>query len=295
MFLLCPSCSSHLELGLLGRNHKLRADVLVKVLLADDLELHGGFLQCKAVLVCVLCGLGRGVVADDGVEAGNKHEPAMCQQGTHNSLVRKWRAELAGAGRGGEGVGYLRLSQQRTNALLIRLKTGNKVLLETPHAVSQQARAVQQVADHDRLEDVQLKVTLRAGKGGRGVVAEDLCADHGQGLALCGVDLARHDGRARLVLRQLQLAETATRAGAEEANVLCNLEERGGEGVELAVGFDNGIVGGEGLELVGGGDEFVAGHFGNLGSNVLGKALEGVDTSSNGCSSLSKHPKAGQR
>lgn len=153
---------------------------------------------------------------------------------------------------------------------------------------------MEQVADHDGLEDVELEVALGAGEGGSGVVAEDLCADHGQGLALRGVDLAGHDGGAGLVLRQLELAETATRAGSEEADVLGDLEEGGGEGVELAVGLDDGVVGSEGLELVGGGDELVAGHLGDLGGNVLGETLEGVDASADGGSSLSKHPEAGQ-
>ena len=154
---------------------------------------------------------------------------------------------------------------------------------------------MQQVADHDGLEDVQLKVTLRAGEGGCGLVTEDLCADHGEGLALCGVDLAGHDGGARLVLGQLQLTKTAAGTGAEETDVLGDLEEGGGESVELAVGLDNGVVGGKGLELVGGSDELVAGHLGDLSGDVLGEALEGVDTCSNGCSSLSQHPEAGQR
>ena len=65
------------SLGLLGRNHELRADVLVEVLRADDLELHGSLLQCQAVLVGVLGGLGGGVVADDGVEAGDQHKTEL--------------------------------------------------------------------------------------------------------------------------------------------------------------------------------------------------------------------------
>lgn len=191
--------------------------------------------------------------------------------------------------------GYSRFTEQRANALLVCLEASNEVLLKAAHAVCEQTRAVQQVADHDGLEDVELEVALRAGKGSGGVVAKDLCADHGQGLALCGVDLAGHNGGAGLILWQLQLAETAAWAGAEEADVLGDLEEGDGEGVELAVGFDDGVVGGEGLELVRGGDELVAGHLGDFRGNVFGEALEGVDTSANGGSALGEHPEAGQR
>ena len=70
------SPSRRLVLGLVlgGVDHKLRPDVLVKVRLADDLELERSLLEREVVLVCVFCGLAGGVVADDGVEAGNEHE-----------------------------------------------------------------------------------------------------------------------------------------------------------------------------------------------------------------------------
>ncbi len=39
-----------------------------------------------------------------------------------------------------------------------------------------------------------------------------LSCDHGDGLALGGVDLARHDGGAGLILRQRQLPQSAPRS-----------------------------------------------------------------------------------
>lgn len=84
---------------------------------------------------------------------------------------------------------------------------------------------MEEVADHDWLEYVQLKVALGGGKGSSDLVAEDLGADHSQRLALSGVDLSRHDGGAGLVLWKLELAQTASWARAEEADVLCDLEE----------------------------------------------------------------------
>jgi len=73
------SPSRRLVLGLVlgGVDHKLRPDVLVKVRLADDLELERSLLECEVVLVCVFGGLAGGVVADDGVEAGDEHETAL--------------------------------------------------------------------------------------------------------------------------------------------------------------------------------------------------------------------------
>ena len=71
--------SPRLVLGLVfGRvDHELRPDVLVEVRLADDLELERSLLEREVVLVCVFGGLAGGVVADDGVEAGNEHETAL--------------------------------------------------------------------------------------------------------------------------------------------------------------------------------------------------------------------------
>lgn len=154
---------------------------------------------------------------------------------------------------------------------------------------------MQQVADHDRLEDIELKVALGAGKGRGNVVTKDLSADHSQRLALCWIDLSRHDGRTRLVLWELELAETASRTRAEEADILCDLEEGRGEGVELTMGLDNGVVGSESLELVGCGDELMAGHLADLSRDVLSKALESVNSSSDSSSTLSKHLQARQR
>jgi hypothetical protein len=187
------------------------------------------------------------------------------------------------------------LGQQRADALLVSLETLDEVLLEAPHAIGEKARAVEQVADHDGLEDVELKVALGTGEGGGDVVAENLGADHGKGLALGGVDLAGHNGGAGLVLGKLELAEATAGAGAKEADVLGNLEERGGEDIELTVGLDDGVVGGQSLKLVGCSDEVVAGHFADLGSDILGEALEGVDAGADGGAALGEHLEAGQR
>jgi hypothetical protein len=211
--------------------------------------------------VSVLCNLGGHVVANDGVEAGDKHE---------------------------------RLVEESINSLLISLKTLDQVLLERTHTVAQQTGAVKEVADHDGLEDVELKVTLRTSEGNGGLVTKNLATEHGQRLTLGGVDLAGHDGRTGLVLGELELAETAARTRAEETDVLSNLEERCSQGVQLTVCLNDGIVGGKSLELVGGSNELVAGELADLGSNVLGEALEGVETSTDSGTTLSEVAQTGK-
>jgi hypothetical protein len=50
-----------------------------------------------------------------------------------------------------------------------------------------------------------------------------LSTDHGECLALRGVDLPRHDGAARFVLRQQQLTQAASGSTAKEADVIGDL------------------------------------------------------------------------
>lgn len=183
--------------------------------------------------------------------------------------------------------------QQGADAGLVGLEAVNQVLTEAVHTVGQNADAVEQVGDHEGLEDVQLELAVHASNGGSNVVTHHLGADHGQGLALGGVDLAGHDGRAGLVLGQDQLAQTAAGTGAEVADILGDLEQRGSQGVQGAGGLDDGVVGGQNLELVGGSLELSAGHLGDLGGNGLVEALEGVQTSTDGGTTLGKEAQVG--
>ena len=129
------------------------------------------------------------------------------------------------------------------------------VLGEARAGIGQQADRLQHRVGDDRLEDVELEVALAAGERDRRVVAEHPGADHGQRLGLGRIDLARHDRGARLVLRQDQLADPRSRAGAEEADVVGDLEEAGRERVEGAVRGHHRVVRGERLEHVGRGPE----------------------------------------
>ena len=105
------------------------------------------------------------------------------------------------------------------------------------------------VNDHG-LEDVELHVALAAGDRHGHVVAHHLRAGHRQRFGLGRVDLARHDRGAGFVFRQDQFAETRAWAGAQQADVVGDLEQRHRDRVEHAGEFDQCIVGGEGFEFV---------------------------------------------
>lgn len=184
--------------------------------------------------------------------------------------------------------------EDRVDAALVGLQAVHQVLLETLHAIGQDARAVQQAVDQERLEDVEFELAVHATDSSGNVVTHHLRADHGQGLALGRVHLPGHDRRAGLVLREDQLSQTATGTGSEVADILGDLEERAGKGVERARGLDDRIVGGQNLELVRGGLELGSGHFGNLGRDRLVKALEGVQTCPDGSTALGQVAEMGQ-
>ncbi len=134
---------------------------------------------------------------------------------------------------------------------------------------------MQEIIDHDGFEDVELEVTGGAADVDGDVVAEDLGGDHGEGLALRGVDLAGHDGGTRLVIGDMDLADAAARTGAEHPNVVGNFHQAHGDGLEGAMALDDGVMRGERLELIGGGDEGQTGEVRDLFSDIFGIPWEG--------------------
>ena len=115
-------------------------------------------------------------------------------------------------------------------------------------------------------------MALGACKAHGGVVAVDLHGHLREGFRLGGVDLARHDGGARLVFGQRQFTQPGARAGAQEADVIGDLETAHGHGGDGTMGHHHGVMGGQGLKLVGGGGEFHVGDGGDAFCHLFGKA-----------------------
>jgi hypothetical protein len=229
--------------------------------------------------VSVLSHLRGHVVTNDRVQASHEHQTII-------------QLEFAIKSKG--GIKRIPLVEKGVNPSLVSLQTLHQVGTEAVHAIRENAHAVKQVGDHHGLEDVKLELAVHATDGGSDVITHNLGADHGEGLALGGVDLSGHNRRAGLVLGQAQLAQAAARAGTQVAHILGNLEEGGGQGVEGAGGLDNRIVGSQNLELVGGGLELGAGQLGDLSSDGLVEALEGVETSADSGTTLSQVAQVGK-
>src|ERR1051325_3615337 len=188
--------------------HLFRLDVLVELLAGEVTQFDRRLAQGDALLVCVFRDLRRVVVAYVLVERRHEHE---------------------------------RVAQVRFDLLAIEFYSGDAIIDEAVAGILDQANRVEQVMNHDGVEDVQLEVALRAREAYGRVVAEDLYGDHRHRLALRRIDLAGHDGRARLVLRQNQFPEARARPRSQPANIVRDLHERSGEGLQSAAG-ENQLV-----------------------------------------------------
>mmetsp|Transcript_29221 Transcript_29221/g.74970 ORF Transcript_29221/g.74970 Transcript_29221/m.74970 type:complete len:415 (-) Transcript_29221:64-1308(-) len=138
-------------------------------------------------------------------------------------------------------------------------------------------------------------MALAATHGDGRMVANHLAADHGERLALRGVDLAGHDAAARLVLRQAQLAQAAARATAQEPDVIGDLHERHRHGVDLAARLHQRVVGRKRLELVGRRHKGHPRGAGHLGRHGLREAGEGVEARADCCAALRQAEQARER
>ena len=93
-------------------------------------------------------------------------------------------------------------------------------------------------------------MAVGAAESNSGVVADDLADHHGGGLAQNRVDLTRHDGGARLQIREMDLRKAGEWAGAHHTNVVGNLVEGDSNGAHGAGELDEGVAGSLGLEVV---------------------------------------------
>ena len=95
-------------------------------------------------------------------------------------------------------------------------------------------------------------MALHAADRDGGVVADDLGGDLDDDLGNDRVDLAGHDRRALLQLGQEDLAETGARPRAHQPEVVGDLRQRDGNGLERARQLDQRIARALSLEGVGG-------------------------------------------
>ncbi len=132
------------------------------------------------------------------------------------------------------GDQHQRFLHQLFDARHVGLGAHHHVVGEAGCGVAKKLHGLQDVIGHHRVIDIELEMALRACEPDRCIVAHDMRADHGQGFGLCRVDLAGHDRASGFVFRQDQLAQTRARAGAQQAQVVGDLEQARGHGFQRA-------------------------------------------------------------
>src|ERR1700759_1726533 len=113
------------------------------------------------------------------------------------------------------------------DAFLVRPYSLDAMLPERTRDIAEQLYGMYHTISQYRLVDVELEMSLAAGHGDRGVITEHLAADHGHGFALRRVHLARHDRRTRLRFGQGPFTQARARSGAEQADIVGDLEQAG--------------------------------------------------------------------
>ncbi len=121
-----------------------------------------------------------------------------------------------------------------------------------------------------------LELTTGTGHADRSLVTDNLSSDHGQSLALSGVNLSGHDAAAWFVLRQAQLTQTTSRSRTKVADIIGDLHEGASNHVQSAMRLHEGIVSGEGLELIRSSLEFDTSDLGDFSSDLYIEAFLGV-------------------
>ena len=220
-------------------DHLFGMEQSVELLAGQAAKAQACLAERQVLPVGELCSLGSRFIADRGAERRDEHEGAA-------EIFRHFLAV------GADAVGAAQA--------------------ERVHALGQQPRGLQEFVRQNGQEDVQLEIALRGRKADPGSVRHDLHGDHRQRLALRRVDLAGHDGRTGLVLRQEQFTETVAWAGAEPADIVCQLHQVACQRLQRAVGEDQLVAGGEGVELVQGAAEALARQTADLFGDALGKA-----------------------
>ena len=232
-----------------GMSHSFGFHPGIKFFGGDVAEFQGGILQADFFAVGGEGNLRSFFVANVGVQSGDEHQ-AIVEIGLNPG-----------------GVGF-----DAHSAEIIKRLT----------AIGQQLHRLQHVVEHDRFEDIELKVALRSGKGHGVIVAKDLDCNHRQGFALGGVDFSGHDGGAGFIFGNFDFANARAGARGIPADIVGNFHQGSSQGAESGAEVHHAIVGGKGGKFVGGRNKRIASFGGNFLGGNFAKAGMGVEAGANG-------------
>ncbi len=126
------------------------------------------------------------------------------------------------------------------------------------------------------------------------MIADHLSGDHGQHLALGRIDLARHDRAARFIGRQVELAETGPRSGAEQPDIVGDLGHGHRQRIQRAGQFDHRVMRRQLGEFIGSRGEFQAGNLGEFLGDMLAKIFRCIEAGADRRAALCQLVQPGQ-
>ena len=115
----------------------------------------------------------------------------------------------------------------------------------------QQFYRLQKVVSCNRHHDVDLEVTRLPGNRDGGIVSNNMCRDLAHRLWNHWIDLARHDGASWLDLRQQNLANACPRPRAQPSDIVADLHQADGNGLQCPAGSYDVVQRTLSLEVVG--------------------------------------------
>ena len=243
-------------------DHLLGAEDFVEALRGQVAQGDAGFPQGDALLIGQLRHPGGILIADVGIQRRDQHEGIV---------------EVA------------------AHLLPVGTDAHHAVIMESLHALCQEPGGLEEIVDQHRHIDVQLEIALAGGDADGHIIAHDLGRHHGDRLALGGIDLAGHDGGAGLILGDGDLAKADPGAGCQPADIVGDLHQIRGQGLQRSVGEDQLILGGQGMELIGSGDEGLSGQLRDSLCHAGIEARGGIEARTHGCAAQSQLPQGGQR
>src|SRR5215217_4190467 len=107
----------------------------------------------------------------------------------------------------------------------MRLDQSHTLLIKRCHSVSHDVQRFEQRISDVRHHHVQLQLTRVGAVCDCRVMAQHVKADHVEHLRNRGIHLARHNARARLKCRQLDLVEACVWPGIQQTQIVCDLRQ----------------------------------------------------------------------
>ena len=175
-----------------------------------------------------------------------------------------------------------RLPHQLEATFAVGGDADDAAILQNARGPQEHVHGLKEVEGDDGLKDVQFELSGLGGHGHGQVVADGLEADLIDHFRDDRIDLAGHDGRARLHGRQIDLVQPGVGSGRQQAKIVADLGQFDRDPLEYAGKLDKGPGIGRGLDQIGRLDQRQTRDLGQHLADKGGVGRHGVDARTDG-------------